>query len=283
MNVFNQLRALREFEKENFRVLKTVEDYDLIREIGHRQALGAPPTIKQLLLLDVGSIATVQRRLRRLKTLGVVQHRRSPADRRAVELTLSPPYVSAFAKYEVLLAEVAAGAEGKAPTLAISQNHSCAVYDREPEFLRIVVPFLAQGLQQGESCRIYAGPGNRDAIISALGRRQRRSTDPQLQDALVATDYLDTPAAQIADIRGALKSAAADGRPVRFAGDAAAALDRGWTAKQVTDYEKRLRKLLAQNQATVLCLYDLRRFPNSTLLTAFQNHKDGPNSAHILL
>lgn len=99
----------------------------------------------------------------------------------------------------------------------------------------------------------------------------------------MATDYLETPGAQLADIRRILKSAAADGRSVRFAGDLAAALDRGWTVKQVTNYEKRAQKMLAQYQTPVLCLYDSRRFTAGAMLEAFHYHKDGPNSAHIVL
>ena len=84
MRLFEKLRALRAFEKQHLDFFSTVEDHHLIGEIGYHQAKGKPLTLKQLFLLDVGSVATVQRRLRRLKELGLVQHRRAANDRRAV-------------------------------------------------------------------------------------------------------------------------------------------------------------------------------------------------------
>jgi hypothetical protein len=106
--VFKTLHSLREFEKEHFGFLKTLEDYNLVREIGYYQAEGRPLTLKQLFLLEVGSAATVQRRLRRLREAGVIQQRRSAADRRAIELTLSPKATRAFEKYGELLYSAAA-------------------------------------------------------------------------------------------------------------------------------------------------------------------------------
>src|SRR5258705_6007130 len=103
MMVFAQLRSLAEFRKRHLAFLETIEDQDLVREIGHYQVLGAPITLKQLLALGVGSAATVQRRLQRLKHLGVVQQNPSADDRRLVELTLRSACMTAFGKYESLL------------------------------------------------------------------------------------------------------------------------------------------------------------------------------------
>lgn len=101
--IFRTLRSLRAFEKEHLDFLKTLEDYNLVREIGFHQAEGAPLTLKQLFLLEVGSTATVQRRLRRLRDAGVIQQRRSIADRRAIELSLAPKITKAFERYGELL------------------------------------------------------------------------------------------------------------------------------------------------------------------------------------
>src|SRR5690606_42105780 len=81
------------------------EDHDLVCEIGYCQAKGEPITVKQIFLLGLGSVATVQRRLGRLRRLGVIHQRRCPRDRRSVEVTLSPKAVKAFAQYEALLSE----------------------------------------------------------------------------------------------------------------------------------------------------------------------------------
>lgn len=101
---FHRLKALREFERRELAFLKTLQDRDLVCEIGLRQALGEPLAVKQVFLLGLGSVPTVQRRLARLRRLGVLQHRRSDADRRSVEITLSPQALRALARYADLLA-----------------------------------------------------------------------------------------------------------------------------------------------------------------------------------
>jgi len=102
VRVFERLRALRTFEKQHLGFLRTIEDHNLVREIGFHQAEGVPLTLKQLFLLDIGSVATVQRRLRRLKQLGVIEQRKSSDDGRAIELTLSAKTIKAFEKCEPL-------------------------------------------------------------------------------------------------------------------------------------------------------------------------------------
>ena len=100
------LRAYRTFERRHFDSTKTVEDRDLLVEIGYHAMHGRPLNQKRLLLLGVGSAATVQRRLRRLLELGAIRQQRCRHDRRSVELDLSPKLIAAFAKYGELLSRV---------------------------------------------------------------------------------------------------------------------------------------------------------------------------------
>jgi DNA-binding MarR family transcriptional regulator len=97
------LRACRAFEKRHLHFLRTVEDHDIVREIGCHEGDGQPLTQKRLFLLGVGSVATIQRRLRRLRHLGAIQQRRCDYDRRAIEFTLSPRTLAVFARYGELI------------------------------------------------------------------------------------------------------------------------------------------------------------------------------------
>jgi DNA-binding MarR family transcriptional regulator len=63
---------------------------EVLREIGWHQSAGRPLTLKTLFLQGVGSAATVQRRLSRLKRLGAIQQVRSDEDKRVLELTVNP-------------------------------------------------------------------------------------------------------------------------------------------------------------------------------------------------
>jgi DNA-binding MarR family transcriptional regulator len=98
-----RLREQRAFEKAALEGMDTPEDRDLIYEIGHRQGALRPLTMKEALLMELGSLATVQRRLRRLRRLGLVLQARSEQDRRVQELSLSPRALGAFARYDDLL------------------------------------------------------------------------------------------------------------------------------------------------------------------------------------
>jgi hypothetical protein len=96
--VLGLLRELRAYEKRHLQSLTTCQDHDLVCEIGHHQGLGKPLGMKQLLLLDVGSAATLQRRLSRMCRLGLLRCTRSARDRRVVEVTLSPRLLRFYAR-----------------------------------------------------------------------------------------------------------------------------------------------------------------------------------------
>ena len=106
VKIFEKLRSLRVFEREQFEFLETLEDFDLVKEIGYHQEAGLPLTLKLLFLQNIGSVATIQRRLRRLKRLGVVQQRRSVNDKRNIELTINPEVCNLYRKVALILKRV---------------------------------------------------------------------------------------------------------------------------------------------------------------------------------
>ena len=67
------LEPPRPFERRHLKQLSTVEDLDLVCEIGFHQEQGQPLSIKQLYLLNLASVATIQRRLRQAVGKGVVE------------------------------------------------------------------------------------------------------------------------------------------------------------------------------------------------------------------
>ncbi len=103
VKIFEKLRSLRAFEREQLEFLETLEDFDLVKEIGYHQEAGLPLTLKLLFLQNIGSVATIQRRLRRLKRLGVVQQRRSDDDKRNIELTVNPEICGIYRKVASIL------------------------------------------------------------------------------------------------------------------------------------------------------------------------------------
>lgn len=98
MKVFHVLRALTDFRKRHMPFVKSLEDQDLLRVIGYHQQAGDPITLKVLFLQGISSVATIQRRLRRLKRLGVVHETRADYDKRLVKLTLSATTIRDYSR-----------------------------------------------------------------------------------------------------------------------------------------------------------------------------------------
>ena len=90
LKTFHSLKGASDFRRHHMSFLQTLEDMDLVREIGLYQARGHPMTLKLLFTKGIASVATVQRRLERLRRLGVVEQCKSDSDKRVVHLTLSP-------------------------------------------------------------------------------------------------------------------------------------------------------------------------------------------------
>lgn len=69
--------------------IRTYKDFDILIEIGYHQEEGCPLTLKQLMLLEIASRATVRRYLKHLIRDGMVEKFESSNDQRSVILLLS--------------------------------------------------------------------------------------------------------------------------------------------------------------------------------------------------
>jgi hypothetical protein len=215
--------------------LESLEDEGIVREIGLHQVLGAPLTLKRLLMLGVGSVATVQRRLQRLKRRGVVLESRSDDDRRLIELTLSPSCMRTFGKYEALLAESQTDpAEGKPQRRALGR-HLCVLCDGEP------------------SCRELGKRASGGAVIDFGGAR--------------------SPQAMLEFFRPLFEEARAAGKTIRIVGNMTWS-QRKMDFDTLMEFEARVDPLLRQFRTQAMCQYDVRHFRGPELLRALRCHSD---------
>lgn len=266
LRAFENLRALRAFEKQRLDFFSSAEDHHLIGEIGYHQAKGKPLTLKQLFLLDVGSIATVQRRLRRLKELGLVKHRRAASDRRAVELTLSSKCIRIFAKYDTLMsskppARNAARGSGE-------PRHVCGLCNSDAACRNLIVTFLVQGLERGDKGVLVAPAEVQNDILADL--HHRRNTPEQL----VVSEGHSTVEAQSAFFKRVLQEAKQADQAICLAADMSWTLSRNVPIDAVLDIEKRFDALAGQLPLTGLCVYDARRFSSDDFLRVAKCHRD---------
>jgi DNA-binding MarR family transcriptional regulator len=255
--IFERLRALKEFEKQHLGVLASVEDQNLVREIGYHQSLGAPLTLKQLFLQDIGSVATVQRRLRRLRQLGVLEQRRSRSDRRAVEVMLKPKYVVLFRRYGELMFQTP------------GYRHVCGLYGDDATLHETTAAFLAEGLKSGNRCVLMSSPATSEAVLGELERRQKGS-----RGKVIVRDYADSLDVQMAQFEQLL-SGGRRGDSVRIAGEVVRSLEKGMSADDVMAYERRIEGHRREAGVQVLCQYDVRRFSGEDILRSLECHAGG--------
>jgi len=115
MVVFSDLRNLICLEERFLPFIETIEDRNIATFVGYYDALcDAPLTLKQLFLLNLGSVATIQRRLARLVAAGIIVKRRDMSDRRNVTLHLSSEMTRTYQRYGAAFrAANASGERGK--------------------------------------------------------------------------------------------------------------------------------------------------------------------------
>ena len=103
MHIFEYIHQLRTFERKHLAFVETLEDLDIINLVGLHQEQGESLTLKHILAFNIGSVATIERRLARLKRLGIILQARSHIDKRNVELKLNPKINRVFQRYATML------------------------------------------------------------------------------------------------------------------------------------------------------------------------------------
>lgn len=108
MKLFEALRKMREFEKQQLPFLGSMVDFDIVVEIGYAEEQQQPLTLKQLLLLNLSSRTTARRRLAKLIEAGIVRRQKNANDQRSSLLTLSSSSLKLLEKYCGVLTTVCA-------------------------------------------------------------------------------------------------------------------------------------------------------------------------------
>jgi DNA-binding MarR family transcriptional regulator len=99
MKLFTGLKKIREFERLQLPLLRSLVEFDIVVEIGYAQELGQPLTQKRLLLLNFCSRSTARRKLAMLTEEGIIIRRKHANDHRASVLIISPSGIKLLTKY----------------------------------------------------------------------------------------------------------------------------------------------------------------------------------------
>lgn len=266
MRVFERLRALRAFEEKHLHFLSSGGSHRLIGEIGHHQASGKPLTLKQLFLLDVGSVATVQRHLRRFKELGLVHHRRVASDGRVVELTLSAKCLRIFATYGKLMSPNPPARS--ATQRSAERNRLIGVCDSDSGSQRLIVSFLTQGLKLGDKCLLVAPAAAQIRILAELNDRRKGT-----RQLLVSEGY-ETADAHVAFLKRVLLEATRARQGMRIAADMSWAISKNVPVEVMLDIVRRFDVMTTKMSVTTLRVFDARHFSSEDILHAAKCYRD---------
>lgn len=96
MGTFSTLRQIRHLQRRSAPYIRTLEDLDIIVEIGAAQDERRPIGTSGLVAAKLAPRATLSRRLARLKKLGIVRQQSVEDDKRRSQLLLDPEVRSAF-------------------------------------------------------------------------------------------------------------------------------------------------------------------------------------------
>ncbi|MDT8345734.1 MAG: MEDS domain-containing protein [Thermohalobaculum sp.] len=155
-------------------------------------------------------------------------------------------------------------------------SHLCQLYESERGRIQMALPFLADGLAEGDACFLVASEPSRAQLMAALDEARGGLAEDiscgrlrLLERATSGTEMLDR-------LERAFSAALSDGyRGLRLLGDMAWFLDVGMDSDELMDFELRYDRLIGHSYPVVsLCLYDARRFSGVELLHTLKCHSD---------
>lgn len=154
-------------------------------------------------------------------------------------------------------------------------SHLCSFYNSDPGRLRLALPFLRDGLRDGHTCFLVAGPKARDTILDALGR-EGLDIDAATRDRqLITMPGRATADDQLRSYEDAFQQAAMAGAPaMRLVAETASVLESTGSMAALLTIEERFTAIARRFPSVTICPYDARQFSGSDLLEALKVHVD---------
>ncbi|BCL17314.1 sensor histidine kinase [Micromonospora sagamiensis] len=144
-------------------------------------------------------------------------------------------------------------------------THDAMFYDTDDEFVTRLLPFIHEGLAQGQAVTAAVTTANITLLRDALGH------DATAVSFIDRDGWYQRPASTVAGWRRLLTEASGRGhRRVRMIGEVAFGAQERHTTW--TRYEAALNELFADAPAWIVCPYDSRTLPATVLTDARRTH-----------
>ena len=156
-------------------------------------------------------------------------------------------------------------------------GHIATFYSSDAGRLRLTVPFLQEGLLQGQPCFLAAGGNVLDAYVTAL--RDAEGVD---FDAAVRSGMIVIVGGPGANVDAALafwervlsKALSAGPTLMRVVGEMVSERTLFTSDDEMIGYEIAFNVIAKRFPTVTLCQYDARAFPGAVLLNALRAHPD---------
>ncbi len=160
-------------------------------------------------------------------------------------------------------------------------DHLCCIYETEQEHRAVLVPFLRQGLTEGQKVIYIVDEHTAGTILDYL-RDDGLAVEPYLssgqlrlltqEETYMRAGVFD-PAGMIALLHAETETALAEGYPaLRITGEMTWVLRGQPGSELLIEYEARLNEFFPGSRCLAICQYNRRRFSPELLLDVLRTH-----------
>ena len=155
-------------------------------------------------------------------------------------------------------------------------NHICTLYENDLGRLKWSVPFIRDGLRNGEGCLLVATKDVRDEIVGHIREVWDGVPEAIEQGHLLLSDGIPDGEVMCRFVEHSLMLATRAGmRSFRLLGDMSWCLALGMSYDDLLAYEMRYSHEVARRFPLVsVCQYDVRDFSGPAVLNALKCHED---------
>lgn len=155
-------------------------------------------------------------------------------------------------------------------------NHICTLYENDLGRLKWSVPFLADGLRNGEACFLVATPETQEEIFGHVREAYDGAEQCLDEGQIIFSEGIPNGDDMCKFVEHSLVMATRSGRrSFRLLGDMSWCLRHGMSYDELIYYESRYNYAIARRFPLVsVCQYDVRDFSGSAVLNALKCHED---------
>lgn len=155
-------------------------------------------------------------------------------------------------------------------------SHLCTVYETDKGIIKLAIPFLADGLRNGDKCYLIASETRQSIILQHLThvypeidtaiKNKRLVIFEGITDSGKLYEYFETEF---------LSATQSGDNYIRVLGDMAWAVEKKMNIDELMKFEMKYNHSLCRKfPAVSLCQYDARKFSGTEILNVLKNHDD---------